>query len=146
MLGLKEQMLVPNPYKLDDTFLPKGYVGYIEGKKRELGKEWMDDSKESYDKFDPETKVRALDFIRRNAAAKKPFYVAWWPMMTSFIPSPQKLTQSRGLYTDNMQYNVDAFIGELMDELQELGIAENTLLVAMADNGPMAHNPPPASG
>jgi len=30
-----------------------------------------------------------------------------------------------------------------MKELKTLGIAENTLFVAMADNGPMFHNPPP---
>ena len=146
MLGLKEEMLVPDPYKLDDTFIPRGFVGYIEGKKGEPGLEWRGTAKEDYDAFDPETKVRALDFIRRNAAANRPFFVAWWPMMTSFIPSPEKKTVSRGLYTDNMQYNVDAFIGELMEELESLGIAENTLLVVMADNGPMAHNPPPGLG
>lgn len=146
MLGLKEELLVPDPYKLDDTFVPKGYVGYIEGKKGEQGREWRGTAKEDYDAFDPETKVRALDFIRRNAAANTPFYVAWWPMTTSFMPSPKKLTVSRGLYTDAMQYNVDAFIGELMDELVDLGIAENTLVVVMADNGPMAHNPPPGLG
>ena len=33
-----------------------------------------------------------------------------------------------------------------MDELKKLGIAENTLLIAMADNGPMSHNPPPGLG
>ena len=41
---------------------------------------------------------------------------------------------------------LDAFIGELMKELKTLGIAENTLVVAMADNGPMVHNPPPGWG
>ena len=33
-----------------------------------------------------------------------------------------------------------------MAKLKELGIAENTLLVCNADNGPMAHNPPPGCG
>ena len=33
-----------------------------------------------------------------------------------------------------------------MEKLRDLGIAENTLVVAMADNGPMAHNPPPGGG
>lgn len=146
LLGLKEEMLVPDPYKLDNNFVPKGYVGYIEGKKGEAGLEWRGTAKEDYDALDPETKVRAMAFIKRNAEAKKPFFVAWWPMLTSFIPSPKKQTLNRGLYTDNMQYNVDAFIGELMDELKKLGIAENTLLIAMADNGPMAHNPPPGLG
>ena len=41
---------------------------------------------------------------------------------------------------------LDGFIGELMDQLEELGIAENTLLVVMADNGPMVHNPPSLFG
>ena len=41
---------------------------------------------------------------------------------------------------------LDAFIGRLMEELKELGIAENTLVVAMADNGPMVHSPPPGWG
>jgi len=146
VIGLKPEMLVENPYQLDNTFVPTGFVGYIEGKKGEQGREWRGTAKEDYDAFDPETKVRSMEFIRSNAAAGKPFYLAWWPMMTSFIPSPEKKTVSRGLYTDNMQYNVDAFIGELMDELTRLGIAENTLLVVMADNGPMAHNPPPGLG
>ena len=33
----------------------------------------------------------------------------------------------------------------LMDTLNELGIAENTLVVAHADNGPMVHNAPPGT-
>jgi arylsulfatase A-like enzyme len=41
---------------------------------------------------------------------------------------------------------LDGFITELMDELQKLGIAENTLLIVMADNGPMVHNPPSLFG
>ena len=41
---------------------------------------------------------------------------------------------------------LDAFIGKLTDELKVLGIAENTLVVAMADNGPMVHSPPPSFG
>jgi len=147
VLGLKLEMLPPDPYRLDNTFIPKGgYVGYIEGEKGQPGREWRGIGKADYDAFDPETKVRAMDFIRRNAASNTPFYVAWWPQLTSFLPSPEKRTLARGIYTDNIQYNVDAFIGELMDELERLGIAENTLLVAMADNGPMAHNPPPGLG
>ena len=31
-----------------------------------------------------------------------------------------------------------------MAELRTLGIAENTLVILMADNGPMTHNGPPA--
>jgi arylsulfatase len=38
---------------------------------------------------------------------------------------------------------IDDFVGVLEKELEELGIAENTLVVLMADNGPMTHNGPP---
>ena len=146
VMGLKEDMLVPDPYKLDDSFVPKGFVLTIEGRKGELGREWLDTSHETYLKIDAECQKRTVAFIRKNAEAKKPFYVAHWPMLTSFIPNPKKLTVARGIYTDTMQYNVDAFIGQVMDELNRLGIAENTLLVTMADNGPMAHHPPPGLG
>jgi arylsulfatase len=145
-MGLFEDMLVEDPYKLDDTFVPKGYVFFVEGKKGEPGREWRGTKHEDYVAFDPECKTRTLDFIRRNAEAKKPFYAAYWPLDFSFIPPPQKRTVSRGIYTDDMQFHIDAFVGQVMEELKNLGIAENTLVVVMADNGPMAHNPPPGLG
>ena len=145
-MGLKEEMLVEDPYKLDNTFSPKGYVFYVEGQKGEDGREWGGTTHEDYMAFDPECKKRTMDFIRTNAKNKKPFFAAYWPLDFSFIPNPQKRTISRGIFTDDMQFHVDAFIGEVMAELKKLGIAENTLLVCMADNGPMAHNPPPGLG
>lgn len=144
VIGLMEEMLPKDPYKLDDTLLPKGWVQVIEGKKGELGREWGDTSHETFLKVDPECHERTLAFMRKNS--KKPFYVAYWPNMTSFLPNPEKLTVARGLYQDGFTANVDSFIGKVMDELRTLGIAENTLIIAMADNGPMAHNPPPGLG
>jgi arylsulfatase len=41
---------------------------------------------------------------------------------------------------------LDAYVGTLMEELKVLGIAENTVFIAMADNGPMVHSPPPGWG
>ncbi|MBT8451461.1 MAG: sulfatase-like hydrolase/transferase [Deltaproteobacteria bacterium] len=146
VLGLVEEMLPPDPYKLDDTILPKGWVQAIEGEKGEPGREWKKPDLEGFLEIDPECHRRTLAFIEKNAEAKKPFYVAYWPNMTAFIPNPKKVTQSRSLYADGFTQNVDAFIGKVMDRLRELGIAENTILVTMADNGPMAHNPPPGLG
>jgi len=145
-MGLIEDLLVEDPYKMDDTFVPKGYVFHVEGKKGEQGLEWRGTKFEDFLAFDPECKTRALNFIRKNAKAKKPFYAAYWPAEFSFIPPPKKKTAARGIYQHSMQINIDPFIGQLMEELKTLGIAENTLLVIMADNGPMAHNPPPGVG
>lgn len=146
VMGLIEEMLPPDPYKLDDTVLPTGWVQVIEGAKGELGREWGKTDHETFLKVDPECHKRSLAFIGRNAEAKKPFYLAYWPNMTAFIPNPKKVTESRSLYADGFTVNVDTFIGQVMDRLNELGIAENTILVTMADNGPMVHNPPPGLG
>jgi arylsulfatase len=124
----------------------KGWVQMAEAKKGEKARQWGDNSHENYLKIDPEAQRRTLEFIERNAKAGKPFYVANWPNLISFIPNPEKCSVSRSLYQDGMQCNVDPFMGRLMAKLKELGIAENTLIVAMADNGPMAHNPPPGLG
>ncbi|WP_428353924.1 hypothetical protein [Methyloprofundus sp.] len=41
-------------------------------------------------KIGPEVQKRTLEFIERNTKAGKPFYVANWPNLTSFIGSYQK--------------------------------------------------------
>jgi len=145
-MGLYEDMLPADPYKLDDTFVTKGWVQMAEGTKGGKTRQWGDNSHQNYMKIDPEAQRRTLEFIERNAKAGKPFFVANWPNMTSFIPNPKKVSISRSLLQDGLQGNIDPFVGRVMDKLKELGIAENTLLVCMADNGPMAHNAPPGLG
>jgi arylsulfatase A-like enzyme len=145
-IGLYEDMLPPDPYKMDDTFITKGWVQVIEGTKGGTTRQWGDNSHATYEKIDAEAQRRTLDFIERNAKAGKPFYVANWPMLTSFLPSPKKVSTARSLLQDGLQGNIDPFVGKLMAKLKQLGIAENTLVVCMADNGPMAHNAPPGCG
>jgi len=67
-------------------------------------------------------------------------------MLASFLPDPKKISAARSLLQDGLQGNIDPFVGKLVAKLEELGIAENTLIVCMADNGPMSHNPPPGVG
>ena len=145
-IGLFEDMLPPDPYRLDDTFVTKGWVMIAEGKKGEKARQWKDNTHDTYVKIDPEAQKRTLEFIERSAKAGKPFYVANWPNLTSFRPVVKKWSQARSLLQDGLQCNIDPFIGKVIDKLKELGIAENTLVIAMADNGPMAHNPPPGLG
>jgi arylsulfatase A-like enzyme len=145
-MGLHESMLPSDPYKMDNTFITRDWVQVAEGTKGGETRQWGDNSHENYMKIDPEAQRRTLEFIERNAKAGKPFYVANWPMLNSFLPSPQKCSVGRSLLQEGLQCNIDPFIGKLMARLEELGIAENTLVIAMADNGPMAHNPPPGLG
>ena len=137
------QMFPTDPYDMDKGWRPYGYVFALEGTKggpvREFGKAPNHDD---YLKLEGEFEKRTLAFIRKNAAAKKPFYVAWWPALGSFLPSPKKFTANGGI-TAELVTPLDARIGTLMAELKKLGIADNTLVVLMADNGPMVHNGPP---
>ena len=143
--GVIKDMLPDDPYAVDKTFGASDWIMSMEGTKDGDMLEWKSSSLEDYDAIDPECEKRSLAFIRRNAENKQPFYLAYWPMMTGFIPNPRKTTVARSLLGDGFT-NVDAFIGQVMDELTELGIAENTIVVAHADNGPMVHEPPPGLG
>ena len=145
-IGLFEDMLPADPYKLDDTFITKGWALAVEGTKGGPTRQWGDNSHETYLKMDAEAQRRTLDFIERSTKANKPFFVANWPNMSSFLPVLEKKSVGRSLLQDGLQGNVDPFVGRVMAKLEELGIAENTLLVCNADNGPMAHNPPPGCG
>jgi len=143
--GVIKAMLPDDPYAVDDSFGPSDWIMSMEGTKGEEMLEWKSSSLEDYNAIDPECEKRTLAFIERNAKEETPFYVAYWPAMTAFIPNPKKETVSRGLLGEGFR-NVDAYLGKVMDKLIELGIAENTVLVAHADNGPMVHEPPPGLG
>lgn len=145
--GIAPENYPPDPYQLDvPGLVPTGLVLAIEGHKGEMGREWGEPTPEWYNKMDPECEKRTLDFIRKNAKAQMPFYVQYWPNLLSLMKAyPQKKTQAGSMVSEEMQA-LDAFVGELIRELHSLGIAENTLVVAMADNGPMVHSPPPQFG
>jgi arylsulfatase len=145
-IGLYEDMLPPDPYKLDNSFITKGWVTCLEGRRGEQPRQWGDNSHETYMKLDTEAQRRTLEFIERNAQDGKPFFIANWPLLSSFLPNPKKVSAARSLLQDALEGNIDPFVGQVMAKLRELGIAENTLVVCMADNGPMAHNPPPGCG
>ena len=55
-MGLFEDMLPKDPYKLDDTFITKGWVAIAEGTKGGSTRQWRDNSHDSYIKMDPEVK------------------------------------------------------------------------------------------
>jgi arylsulfatase len=137
------EMFAKDPYDMDPGWRPRGYVFALEGTKggpvREFGRAPNHDD---YMKIEGECQKRTIAFIEKYAAAKKPFYVDYWPVLTSFLGFPNRVTASGGIPQEALA-RIDVWIGSLMDDLKRLGIAENTLVVLMADNGPMTHNGPP---
>lgn len=144
ILGMHTEMSPPDPYAMDSPGLnPVGWVMTIEGKKGQQGKEFCGISNECFAKIDNESEKRTIAFIRKNAKSKKPFFVTYQPNWLNFLePEPKKSSENGGKIP-NSYAKLDAFVGTVMKELKTLGIEENTLFIAMADNGPMAHNPPP---
>jgi arylsulfatase len=147
VLGLHPEIMPEDPYKLDEPGLvPRGWVQIIEGKKGELGKEWGQPDNDWYEKMDTESEKRMIEFMRANAAANKPFFVQYWPNWLNFLlPQVPKQTLNGGKVPESY-VKLDNFVGQVMEELKSLGVAENTLVLIMADNGPMVHDPPPGWG
>ena len=133
------EMYPKDRYDIDPSWRPNGFVFALEGKKGGPVSEFgTAPNHADYMKIEGECQKRTLAFIRKNAKAKKPFYCAYWPVGTSFLGFPDRVT-SNGAFVPEALCRMDAFAGVLKQEIEALGIAENTLIVFMADNGPMTH-------
>lgn len=78
-----------------------------------------------------------LDFIERQHEADQPFF-CWWNstrmhIWTRLKPESQGVT-GLGVYPDGMVEH-DGHVGKLLDKLDELGIADNTIVMYSTDNG-----------
>jgi arylsulfatase A-like enzyme len=86
---------------------------------------------------DEEITKGALDFIDKAHQDGKPFFI-WWNttrmhIWTHLKPESQGKT-GLGIYPDGMVEH-DAMVGELLKKLDELGIADNTIVMYSTDNG-----------
>ena len=86
---------------------------------------------------------RAVSFMTRQAADKKPFFVYLPYTATHFptLPHPDFVGKSgHGSWADLLT-QIDSYMGELLDTIDRLGIAESTIVIFTADNGPEALEP-----
>ena len=79
----------------------------------------------------------AKDFIGRQAKANRPFFV-WFNttrmhVFTHLKPSSLGKT-GKGIHADGMVEH-DGMVGELLQQLDDLGIADNTIVLYTTDNG-----------
>lgn len=83
---------------------------------------------------------RAISFMKQQTEAKKPFFVYLPYTATHFptMPHPDfKGKSGKGGWADLLM-QIDSYTGELLDTIDNLGIAENTIFIFTADNGPEA--------
>ncbi|MGF6272969.1 arylsulfatase A-like enzyme [Massilia sp. UYP11] len=88
--------------------------------------------------IDEEVTGKALDFIDRATKAQKPFFV-WYNTTAMHFRTHRaekhKGKSGQGFYNDVMVAH-DENIGRMLDKLDELGIADDTIVLYSTDNGP----------
>jgi arylsulfatase A-like enzyme len=94
-------------------------------------------AKTNMEDIDAELLRRSVDFMDRSVKAKKPFFL--WHNTTRMHVwthlSPKWENKSGyGLYADGMM-ELDSDVGDLLKKLDDLGIADNTIVIFTADNG-----------
>jgi arylsulfatase len=132
-------------YTLDPGFRPRGWVLGLEAKKGEKAREWDvtpgDPENYSYDyyrRLNQHFQDVAVKQLRALAGKKEPFFLNYWGQNPiDFGRLDRKFTQANGgAWVESMK-QLDTWVGELLDEIDRLGIRDNTLVVLMGDNGTM---------
>ena len=95
-------------------------------------------TKKRMETIDDETIAAAKDFITRQAKAGKPFF-CWWNGTRMHFRTHVK-AEHRGIsgqdeYSDGMVEH-DMHVGELLKLIDDLGLADNTIVQYSTDNGP----------
>jgi len=134
----------PTDPEFHKRFGPRGVIhSYADGRIEDTGAL----TKKRMETIDDETVAAAIDFIKKANADGTPFYV-WWNGTRMHFRTHVK-EELRGIsgqdeYGDGMVEH-DMHVGELLDLLDELGIADNTLVHYSTDNGPHMNTWPDAA-
>ncbi len=143
------------------TLKQAGYATGMAGKWRQMGDapgdwgfdEWLTDPtaggwywKNSYTKNGQEITMPqevycpdacmdfTLDFLRRNKDRPFYFYYPTHLVHGPILKTPDSKVETKDFYEDNVAY-LDKQIGQIVAELDKLGLRENTLIVFAGDNG-----------
>ncbi len=129
-----ESQFYPKDPEFRKKFGPRGVLHtYADGRIEDTGPL----TKKRMETVDSEILSASVDFIERAHAADKPFFV--WHNTTrmhvwTHLSEKYKDKSGYGLYADGMM-ELDDTVGALLDKLDELGIADNTIVVFSTDNG-----------
>jgi arylsulfatase len=116
-----------------------------------VGKQTIEDTgpltRKRMETIDDETSAATIDFIQRQVKAGKPFF-CWYNatrmhLRTHVRPEHRSPKGAMALteYADGMVEH-DATVGALLKALDDLGVADNTIVVYATDNGPHANTWP----
>jgi arylsulfatase len=106
-----------------------------------VGKQTIEDTgpltRKRMETVDDETSNAAIDFIKRQAQANKPFF-CWWNgtrmHLYTHVRPEYKGRSGLSEYMDGMLEH-DGHVGNLLKTLDDLGLANNTIVIYGTDNG-----------
>jgi arylsulfatase len=128
-----DKLFTPNPaHMVTGVELRDGKLYEVE---MEAGEAW---TQKKYREMNERYQRNALEQLRTLAKQDKPFFLNYWPLFPlSFVQEhrSQYNTLNGGTMADIL-VEVDEWVGQIVDEVDKLGIAENTIIVVMGDNGP----------
>ena len=137
-------MVLADGSTFQQKFGPRGVIhSYADGRIEDTGPL----TKKRMETIDDETVAAAIDFIERQEAAGKTWFV-WWSGTRMHFRTHVK-AEHRGIsgqdeYSDGMVEH-DMHIGEFLKALDELGIADETIVFYSTDNGPHYNTWPDAA-
>jgi len=139
-IGLMEDQQ-DQSYTVDKEFrnpatIPWAAEAKAGGKAKQFNKDY---SYEEQLRFVEEVHKRSMDFIKANAKGDAPFMLNYWwhgPNIAGTHRLGRDSISSGGGDGDGLEY-MDKRLGEMFQLLKDEGIDENTIVIVMADNGPM---------
>jgi arylsulfatase len=131
-------MKLANGKTFREVFGPRGVIkSKADGKGGQTIENTGPLTKKRMETIDEESLAAAKDFITRKAKAGEPFFCWWNGTRMHFRTHVKKENRHKGNdeYTDGMIEH-DGHVGQLLKLVDDLGLADNTIVQYSTDNGP----------
>lgn len=138
MKDFDDRFVLDEYFRPDPSAMVLGIEGEAGGPIREVhmepGERW---NAEKYDEMNQRYQDQTIEHLRDLAGKDEPFFLQYWPLIPldntrAGRTGPE--SPNGGLYADKLQL-LDKWVGDIMAEMETLGVADNTIVILMGDNG-----------
>lgn len=130
-----------NPFAIDQRFKPYGLVTGLEAEAGKLAREvdmapgevW---NQSKYHEMNVRYQRQAVEQLKLLAGKDEPFFLQYWPLYPlNFVYDQEQQKSRNGGYMAEKLQLLDGWLGEFFEEIDKSGVADNTIVVLMSDNG-----------